>query len=90
MVVMGDARQYGDCVKCARGMLGLSYDDAAKLLQMSKSNYKACERRSMMLPDGVLYRLFSAGFPFLAFRRPATYLNQTSTSENSSLSIPCS
>lgn len=32
MVVMVDARQYGDCVKCARGMLGLSYDDAAKLL----------------------------------------------------------
>ena len=42
MVVMVDARQYGDCVKCARGMLGLSYDDAAKWLQMSKSDYKAC------------------------------------------------
>lgn len=83
MVVMVDARQYGDCVKCARGMLGLSYDDAAKLLQMSKSNYKACERGSMIFPEGVLYRMFYTGFSLLAFRRRDKYLKQKYKQEQS-------
>lgn len=35
MAVMTDARQYGDFIKCAHGMLWVSYDDATKLLHMS-------------------------------------------------------
>ncbi len=68
MVTLIDARKYGKCFQGGQKHAGLSNENTARLLHISKAEWRAYCRGSIPIPDDILIRIIDAGLTFMACR----------------------
>ena len=70
MVVLVDAKYYGNMLRFARKHQGIKTNDAAKMLKISVKQLRRYERGLELIPESMLMALFHRGFCLLRCQRP--------------------
>lgn len=65
MVVLADAKYYGNLLRFARKRQGIKTNDAANMLKISVKQLRRYERGLELIPESILMSLFYRGFCLL-------------------------
>ncbi len=68
MTLLIDARTYGKCLKAGQAHAQVPNEEVAKILRISKAEWRQYYRESAPIPPDILIRIIDAGLSFMAFR----------------------